>query len=253
MRATFVITTCSLILLPFVFMSMHIVGAQMMQSGNYRIQSDSVNFGGGLSSSTNYSLESTAGEIATGGSESTLYSLRAGYQQMQEVYISLGGFTAVALSPSIPGISGGTSNGSTTVSVVTDSVSGYELQVSSTQSPAMQKAGDTIADYAPTGADPDFTFTTNPADAHFGYSPSGVDVATRFKDNGAVCNTGSGDTVLACWDGLSTIAEIVARRTSANHPGGSTTTLYFRVGVGGSVVQPPGTYTATTTLTALPL
>ncbi len=253
MREMLVTTISSFILTPLLLLSVTLVGAQVMQSGNYRIQSDSVNFGGGFSSSTNYLLESTAGEVATGESSSPTYEMHARYQQMQEVYISLSGFSAVALSPSIPGISGGFSNGSTTVLVVTDSPSGYELLVSGSQSPAMQKGGDTIADYVPSTSDPDFSFTTDPTDAHLGYTPEGTDITLYFKDNGASCNQSGGDTALACWQGLSTTPRTVASRTSANHPNGSTTTLNFRVGVGGSVVQPPGTYTATTTITALPL
>lgn len=253
MREILVTTVRAFILTPIALLSVSIVGAQVMQSGSYRIQSDSVNFGGGLATSTNYSLESTAGESGTGESSSASYELKAGYQQMHESYISISGFTAVAMSPSIPGISGGFSNGSTTVLVVTDSASGYMLQVAGSQSPAMQKGSDTIADYAPQGSDPDYSFITNAADAHFGYTPEGIDIAARFKDNGVSCNAGIGDTSLACWDGLSTTDETVARRTNANNPSGSTTTLNFRVGVGGSVLQPPGSYTATTTLTALTL
>ena len=53
------ITTCSALLLtPVLMVCMSLVSAQTMQSTNYRIQSDSINFGGGLSTSTNYTLES---------------------------------------------------------------------------------------------------------------------------------------------------------------------------------------------------
>jgi len=253
MRETLVIVFSALLLTPALISSVVIVGAEVMQSGSYRIQSDSINFGGGLSTSTNYGLESTAGEVGTGESDSATYSLKAGYQQMHEVYISLSGFAAVVLSPSIPGISGGFSNGSTTVTVVTDSASGYELLVSSSQAPAMQDGANTIADYVPGGIVPDYTFTTDPADAHLGYTPEGADVVTYFRNSGATCGTGTSDDTLACWEGLSTTPRQVAVSQSANHPSGATTTLNFRVGVGGAVLQPPGTYTATTTITALSL
>lgn len=226
--------------------------AQVMQSSNYRIQSDSLNFGGGLSTSTNYTLESTAGEIATGEISGTTYNIKAGYQQMVTTFLSMTAPNAVTMSPSIPGVSGGTSNGSTTVTVTTDSPAGYQLTIAAENSPAMQKGSDTIADYAP-GGDPDFTFTTDPSGAHFGYSPSGVDTVSRFRDNGSSCNTGSGETALACWDGLDTVAEAVAQSSGANNPNGATTTVYFRVGIGGSVTQTGGLYTATTTLTAISL
>ncbi len=231
-----------------VLLSLHISLAQVMESTNYSIQSDSINFGGGLSTSTNYGLESTAGEVASGNSDSTNYSLRAGYQQMQEVYLAMTSATDVTLSPSIPGVS----NGQTAVLVTTDSPSGYSLTIAATTNPAMIKGADSIADYVPAG-DPDFTFATGPADAHFAYSPEGSDVVARFKDNGSACGSGSSETELACWDGLSITEEAIATSLSPNHPAGSTTTVRFRVGVGGSVVQPPGIYTATTTLTAIPL
>lgn len=251
-RLTLPILFLSAIILASVFYY-QTVAAQVRQSTSYQIQSDSVNFGGGLSSSTNYSLESTAGEVATGPSDSASFSLRAGYQQMQEVFISLAGAANVTMAPSIPGVSGGTANGSTTVTVVTDSSSGYQLTISAEGAPAMQKDADTIPDYVPVG-DPDYVFTIGAADSYFGYSPEGVDVVQRFLDNGTdTCNTGSNETAFSCWDGLSTSDVTISSDTNANHPNGATTTVFFRVGVGGSVVQPPGTYTATTTLTALPL
>lgn len=233
--------------------SLSLGNAQTMQSTNYRIQSDSVNFGGGLGTSTNYTLESTVGEIGTGDLSGTNYNLKAGYQQMVTTFLSMTVADAVLMTPSIPGISGGIANGSTTVTVTTDSSAGYQMTISASQSPAMQKGSDTIADYAPAG-NPDFSFTTDATDSHLGYSPSGVDVATRFKDDGvSSCNTGVSETALACWDGLSTTPREIVRRISANTPNGSTTTVNFRVGIGGSVVQTSGVYVATTTLTTLPL
>ncbi len=227
--------------------------AQVMQSSNYRIENDSVNVGGGFASSTSYSLESTNGEVGTGDLSSTNYAVRSGYQQMTNRFISMTTPSPVTMAPSIQGITGGTANGSTTVTVTTDSAAGYTLTISASQSPALTKGGDSIADYVPGGV-PDFSFTTGASDSHFGYSPSGVDTASRFKDNGTdTCNTGSNETALACWDGLDTVAETIANRTSANTPSGSTTTVHFRVGVGGGVVQTAGVYTATTTLTAMSL
>ena len=242
----------AVVLTPVVLLSVVVSQAQVMQSTNYRIESDSINIGGGFSSSTNYSLESTSGEVGTGDSDSASYGMRAGYQQMVNQFISITGATAVNLTPTIVGITGGESNGSTTVTVTTDSAAGYELTISAEQSPAMVKGSDTIADYVPVG-NPDYTFTTDTDDAHFGYSPSGVDTVDRFKDDGvSSCNTGSFETALACWDGLSTSDELIADSSGANTPNGATTTVYFKVGVGSGVVQAPGMYTATATLTALP-
>ncbi len=252
LRDFFVTTISALLLAPLVYSFLSQSFAQVMQSSNYRIQADSINFAGGFSSSTNYVLESTVGEIATGEGSSTNYGLRAGYQQMVTTFISMSSPDSVTMGPSIPGITGGTANGSTTVTVTTDSASGYSLTILASQSPALRNGANTIADYVPGGV-PDFTFTTDATDAHFGYSPSGVDTASRFKDDGGTCNAGLLDTALACWDGLDTASETIAQRASANTPSGSTTTINFRVGIGGSVVQTAGVYTATATLTALPI
>ncbi len=226
--------------------------AQVMQSTSYQIQSDTINVGGGLSSSTNYISESTFGEVATGDSDSASYSVNAGFQQMQAVFISLSGAGNVSMTPAIPGVTGGVANGSTTVTVITDSPSGYALTIKAEGDPAMQKGADTIADYAP-GVNPEFTFTTDAGEAHFGFSPEGGDIVQRYQDDGGSCNTSSLDTSLSCWDGLSTSEETIASDTSPNHPTGATTTVHFRVGVGGAVNPSPGFYTATTTITALPL
>ncbi len=253
LRDTYVTAFVALFITPVAVFCVVIGHAQVMQSTNYRIESDSVNIGGGFSSSTNYTLESTGGETGTGDSSSTNFGLRAGYQQMFNEFISITGATTVVMSPTIPGIGGGQANGSTTVTVTTDSPSGYQLTISADESPALVDDDDFISDYSPVG-DPDYTFTTAPSEAYFGYSPSGVDIVARFKNDGlGNCNAGSSDTLLACWDGLAIADEPIAQRGSSNMPDGSTTTVYFRVEIGNGVVQPPGVYSATTTLTALPI
>lgn len=225
--------------------------AQVMTSSNYQIQSDSINFSGGDSTSTNYQLESTMGEIATGESGSASYTLRAGFQQMQEVYLALSVSGNVSLSPTIPGVSGGNAYGSTTVTVTTDSLSGYNLTIQAENSPAMQSSTNTIADYVPAGSDPDFNFTVGSADAYFGFSPEGPDIVDRYKDDGVVCNTPRGsDTNDRCWDGLSTTPVTISSSPDSNHPNGTNTVIEFQVGIGGAVVQPVGVYIATTTVTA---
>ncbi|MFM2374241.1 MAG: hypothetical protein RLZZ234_236 [Candidatus Parcubacteria bacterium] len=228
--------------------------AQVMQSDNYKIESDSVNFGGARSTSSTYTLEDTLGEVGTGDSAAASYRLGAGYQHTLLNYLSLSASPDVVLSPAIGGLTGGTSNGSTTLTVVTDNAAGYQLMITASNSPAMQSAtGVTIGNYVPSSADPDFTFAVPAGDERFGYSPEGVDIATRFKDNGVACNSGSGDTTLACWDGLTTSAAEFARRVSGNHPNGTDTVLNFRVGLGANAMIEEGIYYATTTITALPL
>jgi len=253
-RDYIITTVASLALTPLLLISIQLVGAQVMESTSYKIESDSVNFGGGLASSTNYSLESTLGEVGTGRASSTNYNLSAGYLQTTERFIAMSAPSDITMSPDIPGIAGGESNGSTTVTVTTDSAAGYQLTIRAASSPAMQKGVDSIADYVPTGAEPDFDFDTGATDSHFGYSPSGVDIASRFQDNTTACGTGgTDDAPLKCWDGLSISDVLISQGTGSNSPVGATTTIHFRVGVGGSVVQVAGVYVATTTLTAVAL
>lgn len=236
-----------------VLCSTYTAHAAVMQSANYRIESDSVNMGGGRSSSTNYSLESTAGEVGSGVSSSTSYVVSAGYQQTLVDYLSLSAAANVTMSPSLGGLTGGTADGTTVVTATTDSAAGYQLTIVASTSPAMQKGSDTIADYTPSGANPDFTFSVPGGVGEFGFSPEGTEIAARYKDDGAACNTGSGDTSLACWDALTTSARVIANRTSGNHPDGTATTLRFRTGLGANSGIVNGDYYATTTLTAVSL
>jgi hypothetical protein len=247
-----VVTSQTILTSVLIAITLNIGFAQVMSSSNYQIQSDSINAGGGFSSSTNFLMESTVGEIATGQSASTDFTTRAGFQQMQEVYLAITAPAHVSLSPSIPGVTGGTSTGATSVRVTTDNIAGYQLTIQSSNSPAMQSGGNTISDYVPAGVVPDYEFTIGAADAYFGFSPEGPDVVDRFLDSGGVCGSGS-DTANRCWDGLSTSEVAIARSTGSNHPTGASTTIQFQVGLGGSVLQPPGEYVATTTLTAIPL
>lgn len=232
--------------------SAHFSLAQVSTSNNYQIYSDSVNFGGGFSTSTSFLQEATFGEVATGRGTSTSYNLFAGYQQMQEVFLSLTNGSDVTLSPNIGGVTGGTSYGSSSVVAVTDSPSGYQLTIAASDAPAMRNATSSIPDYVPAGIAADTIFTTGDTDAHFGFSPFGVDVADRYLVAGGVCGSGSASST-ACWDGLSTTTKIIANATGSNHPVGATTTIYFRVGVGSAVNQADGLYTATTTITMLSL
>ena len=242
------ITVASIVTLIYV----QAVNAQVMQSASYQIESDSINVGGGLASSTTYVLEDTVGEQATGESSSGSYNLKAGYQQMLEVYLAITAAADVTMSQTIGGVSGGNATGSTMVTVTTDNRAGYQLSINALNSPAMQDGANTIADYVPSG-DPDFTFTTGASDSHFGYSPEGSDIVSRFRDLAGSCNSGSGDTADACWDGMSTSPSVIAESNDANHPSGTDTTIKFQVGVGGSANQVPGTYVATTTLTLIAL
>lgn len=230
-----------------------LVYADTMQSSNYKIQSDSMNFGGVRSASGSYTLEDTAGEIATGISSSTNYIVNAGYQQMNVVYLSVTSAANVILSPNLGGLTGGTSNGSTSFIVTTDDPAGYTATIQASSSPALVSPTDSFADYVPAGAAPDFTFSNVATASSFAFSPEGADITATYKDNGSSCNAGSSDTADACWDGLSTSPKTILTRTSGNQPSGTTATLKFRAASGSSHVQQNGIYTATTTVTVIAL
>ncbi len=232
--------------------------AEVRSSASYSMQSDSINIAGGRSDSDgskSYVQESTVGEIATGRSSSDGYSLRAGYQQMQEVYLSLSTPTDVTMDTNLLGLTGGTSNGSTTFTVVTDGPTGYELTIAAENDPAMQRdgGGGSIADLDE-GAEADYTFVVTAGEASFGFSPEGVDITQVFLNTtGSTCGTGSLDHSLRCWAGLATTSTVIASGDGPNQPDGATTTVNFRVGIGSGAGVLSGVYIATTTITALPL
>lgn len=225
-----------------------------MGSSSYRIGTDSINIGGADSSSANYKGTETVGEIATGDSSSTNYGMHAGYQQMQTTYISISSTHHGAMS-SVNGLTGGVTDASTTWTVITDNPAGYSLSIRSATSPALQSSsgGASFADYAPASSDPDYTYTYAPTESRFGFSPEGADIASRFHDNGAICNAGGSDTSDKCWDGLSTTNAIISQGASNNQPNGATTTVKYRAAIGASKIQDSGSYSSTIIVTAVTL
>lgn len=229
--------------------------AEVMTGGAYIMESDSINFAGSLSTSTAYSLEDTLGEVATGYSTSTIYNLHSGFMQNPTPYLALSVSTnEIVMSPSLGGLTGGYSNGSVVVNVVTDNIAGYSLYIQAENEPALKSPIDSIADYVPIGADPDYDFTVADTKSVFGFSPFGDDISLKFKNDGASnCNTGSTVTSLKCWEGLSTDQIVISGNTHRNDTSGANTTINFRVGLGNSRVQTNGWYYATTTITAVAL
>jgi len=223
-----------------------------MESANYKIPSDSLNVGGLNSSSASYATQDTIGEVATGESSSASYKLKAGFQQMQEGYISITPGSSVSL-PNMSGLTGGTSDGTESWTVKTDNAAGYTLTIRAATSPALAGTLGSFPDYVPAGANPDYTFAVSASTAAFGFSPEGTDIVAKYKDDGLSCNTGSLDTADACWDGLSTSDITIAQRTSANHPSGTATAVKFKAQSGSSNIQPADSYSASVTLTALAL
>jgi hypothetical protein len=232
--------------------SCYIVLAEEMQSTNYKIQADSINIGGNLATTSNYRIDDTVGEVATGVSTTTNYQLKAGYQQMQISYISLAVPSDITMGPNIE-TTGGSSDGSGSATVITDSNSGYILTVQANVSPALQSASDSFADYTPAAAGTaDYSWSVDSSASEFGFTPEGSHIVQKFLDNGGLCNAAGGsDTSSACWYNLSTTAETIAQSHSANQPSGTATTLRFKAEIGSSHTQTAATYQATITLTAI--
>lgn len=247
------VVTISLIAFALFVFAFQISNAEMMSSSNYKVEIDSVNFGGGRSLSGSYTIEDTAGEVGTGVSSSTNFTMQAGYQQYSTSNLYVTPASNVTMSPSIPGLTGGTSNGQTSLTVSTDNPAGYETKIKADSSPALITSYDSFADYVSAGANPDYTFTNSSTNSTFAFTPEGSDIVTRYKNSGANCGVGGSDDVAHCWDGLSTSDRTIAIRNSSNMPAGTVTTLRFRAESGSSHVQADGVYTATTTITVVSL
>jgi len=166
----------------------------------------------------------------------------------------------VTMSPAIASLTGGTSNGTSTVVVTTNNSTGYNMTIAFASATAMYRnsGGGEIDNYAPAApVTPDFTFDTGEAFGQFGYSvvgDSAAEVDPTFQDNGTdTCATGSSNTQGACWFAPSTTAETIINRSNATLATGATTSVKFRVYVPAnpSPTIPTGTYVATATLSAV--
>lgn len=226
--------------------------ADYMQSGTYRIQSDSLNMGGEVSSSGSYKISDSLGEVGTGDSNSPTYYMHAGFWQMQESFISISNPSDLVMT-SMAGLSGGSSEGTMTWLVTTDNTAGYSMTIASTTTPALKSIEDSLDDYTPAGSDPDYNFINASTESQFGFSPEGTEAVSRFKDNGASCNIGSLETQGKCWDGLSTTPKVMAGSATSNIPSGSNATVRFRAETGADHIQTSGEYNVTIVVTAVTL
>lgn len=245
-----------IIFLSFCLFSAVSVQSYVASSTNYRLQADSVNLGGGLSTSTEYFMEDTLGEIGTGtSSEGSLYNISAGYQAM----ISGSSLTVTSpadfsLSPEIDIATGGESTGSAVWNVLTDNLAGYSFSIKASTDPALKSASDSFADYTQSfGDDPDYNWTQTSSEARFGFSPKGEDLVQKYKDNGSACNIGSLNTADKCWKGLSTSNEEIAVGNGSNLPAGVDTTIHFKAEIGSEASKTAGEYSAQVTVTVVPL
>lgn len=163
----------------------------------------------------------------------------------------------IVMSPSIAGLTGGTSNGSTQVVVNTNNSTGYNMTIMFSSTTAMTRngGGGYISNYVPTvDGTPDYGFDDDTF-SQFGYTvtaSSSLELDPTFQDNGSTCATGSGNTEDTCWMDPDDTPEIIINTSTPTPLSGSTSTIAFRVNVPSnpSPAVPTGTYTATATLTA---
>ncbi len=237
-------------LLSFVFTAQ----AYVASSTNFRIESDVVSMGGGFSTSTNFSVQDSLSDRVLGMVSGTTSGINTGYLPMLSSSISVTYPSSVALLPAIKSGEGGQGNGSASVTVITDNPGGYSLSVKASTEPALKSNTDSFANYNPALlGTPDFNWSVVLADSRFGFSPEGIHIHQKYKDDGISCNAGIGDTINKCWDSIDTVNKVISISNLNNHPLGTATTLKLRSEAGSGRRQGSGTYVANIIITAIAL
>jgi hypothetical protein len=227
--------------------------AAVMSSTNYKIQSDDLSPSGGQWSSANYIFKDTLGEFSTGRADSDSFNVRAGYQEMQEVFISISSPGNAVMKPDIQGISGGTAATSSAFYVITDSSSGFNLKINASSVPAMQLVGDPTHYFSDYPTTPTYNWNVAPGNSQFGFTiepGTEADVSEGFLDNGAACGSGSyhADT---CWSGFkgTDLTTIINRTSRTSDNPGELETVKFQAQSNDNFLL-SGSYSATITITA---
>ncbi len=102
-----------------------------MESANYKIDKDSVNFGGNDSGqSSNYGLDDTMGEAGTGDSKSSNFIIDAGYRSMLETKVPTFSFLLSSNTCALGNLTvGAVSSCNYTVTISTNSQDGYATTI----------------------------------------------------------------------------------------------------------------------------
>lgn len=168
--------------------------------------------------------------------------------------------TNVTMNGALAGITGGNATGTTYAVIQTNQATGYTMDISFENNPAMRGEvtnSTAIRNYGTsTGSttEPTYLFYAS-SSAVFAYTVSASttsDLDQSFLNNGTTCNLGAGYTANTCWMGASTTNFRIVSRASAASTG-ATTSLQFKVNVPNSPVPALQSdfYTATATLTAV--
>jgi hypothetical protein len=250
----------SIIIISYFLLSAYFVFASVRESPSFRLQSDSINIGGFPQTSPSYRMEVTIGEIAGETMASPGFRLRAGFQHMQETFLSISAPADITMTPEILGMTGGTGNGTVTWRVTTDNRAGYTLRLRATASPALTRTAappaDNFADYTPAIAGiPDAVWSVPSAASEFGFTVDGTDTVALFRRAAAApatCNVAGGvDEIGKCWINTTSADLSISKRTIRTDVGGVDTAVGFRAQTTPGRHQLSGTYTAIITVTVI--
>ncbi len=230
----------------------HPLFAYVMSSGNYKIQSDdSLTPSGGLGTSANYIFKDTMGEVSTGPSDSSSYAMRAGFQEMQETYLTVSAPADFFMTPDIPGISGGVATGTAPFTVISDNEAGFSMGINASTAHAMLLDGSDpthyFDNYTIDGV-PIYGWNVTSA-AKFGFTVSpGLlgGLAPAFSDDGLACGSGSGSG--NCYAGFITTLVNIISTTSRTSNTGEQENIMLKAESNNNVLE-SGTYDATITTT----
>jgi len=164
----------------------------------------------------------------------------------------------VEMDQTLSGLTGGTSNGSTTFSIATNDAAGYSVEIS------FATAGDrkvllfdddnSIGFESVSGFVNDLTEPDEGEAGLFGYSVVGNHVDSSFGDDGSVCDSSTTGTSDACFhmQGTPSTGVTIINNPNATDPAGDENSIVFRAVIGPDPdpTLPSGNYTATATLTA---
>jgi len=111
-----------------------------MDSASYSIIADTINPGGVFTTGTLYRMEATVGESPVDSTTSTCYTIRGGYQSMDRAQLSM------LISDDSLGLgslsTSQVSSASTTITITTDSESGYTLSISAVSGTSVTAVSD---------------------------------------------------------------------------------------------------------------
>lgn len=148
------------------------------------------------------------------------------------------------------GINGST--GSSSWIVKTNNVTGYNLAVKASASPALVSGVNSFADYTEATNGTPEAWSVPSGSKEFGYSAYGSTTPTATWGTAASCGTATTPSATQLYVGFETTDKVIAQSATVTPTAGVTTTLCVAAEQDG-VYAPSGTYTATLTATATTL